>query len=359
MGVLGSRVGRLVAAGVCGVVIAGMGMSAASAAPTATTAKGATAATTSGPANITEVTNLTPYVWRYMPYYNKYAIAPPSTVFPGQTAVWSSMPAAGLTVYTFNDAGGNPRYMSVEDHPGKSGETPTSPAESYSTDLPGGRGSNSPLFHMAGDPDGFFRHFDAVWNNPITVSIDNAKDPATAARILNSEYPRATSSSFSVNHNADGSPRQSYKWSDYARASSRVINTSSEPATIEKGQEERHAETTTLGEEVTVSASAKVFGVAAKAALSVTSDQDWGTEDKFANTEDTEVDPGYVGWLNMRTDVGTVVGELKLTTPEGITFDITNVAINESAMSDVTQKDPLPPTNFQGDEEAYVPPAQH
>ncbi|MBV9592709.1 MAG: hypothetical protein JO147_02765 [Actinobacteria bacterium] len=368
-----SRASRLAAAGVCGVLIAGLGMSAAVAAPTTptttpstatpTTNKASASAAPSVPQNMTEVTNLTPYVWTYQGGYSTYSINPPQTLQPGQSAVWSAIGttssgwAPAYTVFTFTDDTGAKHMTTIEDDVA-TGETPDSSAESYSQDLDGsGNPFGSSVYHMAFDPDGYFRHFDAIWNTPVTINVDNSKDAATAAEAVNGQLPRATSSNFTVYTNADGTPKVSYRWSDYTRATSRVINESSEEVTLEKGQEEVHTESTSIGEEITASASDNVAGIATKVAASVTSDQEWGTQDKFATTQGTKIKSGDVGWITMRTDVGTVTGELVFTTPEGVTYDITNIDVKETAMYDAGN--PMPPSDFQGHQEVYVPLTQH
>jgi len=111
-----------------------------------------------------------------------------------------------------------------------------------------------------------------------------------------------------------------------SRATSLVYNHSDAPATVVKGHDTTKGQSTTLDEDVTASASTKVFGFAAKTAASVTSDQEWGSSDSVAVDVDAEVDPGKVGWIDKHTDVASLTRELVFTTPEGITFDVSNVS---------------------------------
>ena len=318
---------KLIGAGACGTLLAGVGTAAALAAP-APEAPKATAA--SGTFDVDQITNLTPYTWNFNASISSkgdiFQVAPTQTVAPGQSATWSMIPAQKgdkFLWWTFTDDQGVQHGVCAQD---LQDDTVFTDAD----DMNGP--TESTVFHMAGDPDGVARHVDAVWNTPATITIDAGKDPAAAAQIVNSELPRVPVDQISWTPNADAKP--TFTYSDKTRATSTVANYSSAPATIDKGQETTKGDSTSLGEEVTASVSSKAFGVAAKDAASFTHDQEWGTSDSVNVNIDTDIDPGQVGWIDKVITTAHLTGHLVFTTPEGTTFDITNVTISKGDLID-------------------------
>jgi hypothetical protein len=336
------------------IALTGVSMSVAIAAPAPATAKAALGAPVAH--NLTQVTNLTPYTWTLFPSgmwnipMGPYDIAPPATLAPGQTASWAAWHShdsddLDMTFYTFQDPSGTTQIVDVEDTGnGFDGDWVTS----YSEEHVNNQIVESPEYHMAMDPDGLAGHVDAVWNTPTTIKIDAQADPAGAALAVNTQLPRAAANTTSFVYPQGEQPTVTH--SDPVRATSQVINESSEPVTIFRGHDVARGQSTSLGEEVTASASTKVFGFAAKAAVSLTSEQEWGSTDSFSTDYDAEVDPGKMGWLNMDTTVSTLTGDLQFTTPDGITYQIENVAINQPGIASLANV----PTgvNFTPDEGA-------
>jgi hypothetical protein len=343
---------KLLGAGACGTLLAGAGTAAALATP-APDAPKETAA--SGTFDVDQITNLTPYTWNFNPTMSSkgdlFQVAPTQTVAPGQTATWSMIPAQKgdkFLWWTFTDDQGVLHGVCAQDLQDDTVAT-------YADDMAGP--SDSTVFHMVGDPDGVARHVDAVWNTPATVSIDASKDPSAAAQIVNSELPRVPTDQISWTPNPDATP--TYTYTDQIRATSTVANYSSAPATIDKGQETTKGDTTSLGEEVTAEVSSKAFGVAAKDAASFTHDQEWGTSDSVSVNIDTEIDSNQVGWIDKVVTTAHLTGHLVFTTPEGTTFDITNVTISKGDL--INPDDGIPSgIAFSPDEEPIVgPPAKN
>jgi Pili assembly chaperone PapD, C-terminal domain len=315
---------KLIGAGACGTLLAGVGAAAALAAPGADAAK---ATASSGTFDVDQITNLTPYTWTFNASISSkgdiFQVAPTQTVAPGQTATWSMIPAQKgdkFLWWTFADDQGGQHGVAAQDLQDDS-------VFVDADDFGGGNPTESTVFHTADDPDGVPRHVDAVWNTPATITIDAGKDPAAATQIVNSELPRVQTDQISFTPNPDA--KATYTYSDKTRATSTVANYSSAPATIDKGQETTKGDSTSLGEEVTAQVSSKAFGVAAKDAASFTHDQGWGTSDSVSVNIDTEIDPGQVGWIDKVITTAHLTGHLVFTTPEGTTFDITNVTISK------------------------------
>ena len=211
---------KLIGAGACGTLLAGVGTAAALAAP-APEAPKATAA--SGTFDVDQITNLTPYTWNFNASISSkgdiFQVAPTQTVAPGQTATWSMIPAQKgdkFLWWTFTDDQGVQHGVCAQD---LQDDTVFTDAD----DMNGP--TESTVFHMAGDPDGVARHVDAVWNTPATITIDAGKDPAAAAQIVNSELPRVPVDQISWTPNADAKP--TFTYSDKTRATSTVANYSS------------------------------------------------------------------------------------------------------------------------------------
>jgi hypothetical protein len=283
---------------------------------------------TSAPLPLGQVTNLTPYTWTLdngeVPNQT-YAVDPPKTLAPGQTASWSH-PTLGTygyqdTSYFFTDPAGVKHCVLVREY-----QDGTYATDAEYLDAAANMYREATDFHIGGDPDGHAGHYDALWNSPTTVKIDNTTDPADAAAAVNYDLPRAVGD---VKWTPKDGAQVTFRVTGASRATSLVYNHSDAPATVVKGHATTKGQSTSLGEDVTASVSTKVFGFAAKTAASVTSDQEWGSSDSVAVDVDAEVDPGNVGWIDKRTDVASLAGELVFTTPDGITFDISNVSISK------------------------------
>jgi hypothetical protein len=316
---------KILGVGVAGVLIAGAGVTAAVAAsPSATTPTGAHSAS--------EVTNLTPYTWTLWqgttPPVGPWIVKPPVTVAPGQTAVWSPDDAGDnetWTDYLFTDSAGQTHVVNLS-------ESGNGHFESHSFDRqPSGTWVESSAYHMAYDPDGLPRHVDAIWNSPTTTTIDADTDPSTAATIVNSVLPRVSPDKVSW---TPSSSTPTYHQVDEEQISSTLQNYSSAKASIDVSRETSIGQSTKIGVETTASISTKVFGFAAKAAASVTADTEWGASDSVKISEASDVDPGNAGYLVRDNSIATLTGTLKLTTPEGATFTIKNVAISSGNIID-------------------------
>ena len=307
------RITRFGAAALVAVAVCGVGAGVASAAPSDEPG---------GALPMTQVTNLTPYTWTWyrdtMPT-TTYPVNPPKTVAPGQTATWSDPEEHGVS-FEFKDDRGVVHAASIV-----KAVTYITDAEYLDTQINQYRPDTN--FHFSNDPDGNAYHFDALWNSPVSVTIDNNTDAADAAAAVNYQFPRAVQGSVKWTPNPDA--KVSFKWNDGERATSRVYNHSDADATLITGNETSKGESTSLGEEASVSISSKVFGVAAKAAITASSDQEWGSSDSLDVEREMEVGPGRVGWIDKRLDVGSLEGELVFTSPEGVTFDLKNVAISK------------------------------
>jgi hypothetical protein len=283
---------------------------------------------TSGALPLGQVTNLTPYTWTLdnseVPNQS-YAVDPPKSLAPGQTASWShpTLSTYGFqdTSYFFTDPAGVRHCVLVREY-----QDGTYATDAEYLDAASNTYREATDFHLAGDPDGHAGHYDALWNSPTTVKIDNNTDPADAAAAVNYDLPRAVGD---VKWTPSPGAKATFQITGASRATSLVYNHSDAPATVVKGHDTTKGQSTTLGEDVTASVSTKVFGFASKTAASVTSDQEWGSSDSVAVDVDAEVDPGNVGWIDKRTDVASLTGELVFTTPEGITFDVSNVSISK------------------------------
>lgn len=296
-----------------------------------------------------QVTNLTPYTWTLdnsQTPNETYTVNPPTTLAPGQTASWSTPPlgqyATQDTSYFFTDAAGVKHCVLIAESADGSHFT-----DAEYLDTASNMYREATDFHIAGDPDGHAGHFDALWNSPTTVRIDNTSDPADAAAAVNYDLPRAVGD---VKWTPADGAKATFHITGANRATSLVYNHSDAPATVVQGHDTAKGETTSLGEDVTASVSTKVFGFASKTAASVTSDQEWGSTDSVGVDVDSEVDPGHVGWIDKRTDVASLTGELIFTTPEGITFDISNVSISQG---DIVNKNGQLPSgiDYQPDEQ--------
>ncbi len=317
---------KLIGAGACGALLAGAGTAAALAAPAHNTAPPIKpGAATTGTFDVDQVTNLTPYTWHFDAAISSkgdiFQVAPTQTVAPGQTATWSMLPEQKgdkFLWWTFTDDQGAQHGVAAQDLQDDTVAT-------FADDLPAAQPSS--VFQMAADPDGVARHVDAVWNSPVTITIDAAKDPSAAAQIVNSELPRVATDQISWTPNPGA--KATYTYSGKIRATSTLTNYSSAPATIDKGQETTKGDSTSLGEEVTASVSSKAFGVADKVAASFTHEQEWGSSDSVSVNIDTDIEPGHVGWIDKIITTGHLTGHLVFTTPEGTTFDLLSVSISK------------------------------
>jgi hypothetical protein len=324
---------KLAVAGVAGALLAGAGM---------TGAQAATPAATADPAGaywMSKVTNLTPYTWSFLAdttpgFTGPYDVAPPQTVAPGQTVTWAAHDVNDhwkSFFYVFTDANGAAHTIDLEDE-SNSGNGPGQYLHAFSQDGYGlGAHDSTASFHMTADPDGFGRHVDAVWNTGATVRIDAAKDPASAADAVNYQLPRVPVSSVAWTA-TDAKP--TFHQVDEEQATSKVLNYSSSPATLFTDRQTSVGESTSIGEEVSMSMSTKIFGVAAKVAETVTSEQEWTSEDSVTMGEDAPIDPGCGGWLIKDTSIASLNGTLQFTTPENVTYVVSNVAISRGDIID-------------------------
>jgi hypothetical protein len=294
-------------------------------------------ATTSGPVSVplAQVTNLTPYTWKL--YHNDFprkGVAPPDTLQPGQTGSWDATgypwPTYTGWIYLFTDAHGGLHQVDLDSNTDGNFYT-------KALDIVNGQAVASTVFHLQGESDGG-RHVDAVWNSPITVTIDGNKDQASAAAAVTYELPRAIPSS--VTFQPLGQP--TFAWGTPSRATSMVYNFSSAPVTVVKGQETTKGQSTSLGLELSASVSVNVMGIAAKTAYTVTGDHEWGSSDTVGVDVDTDVEPGHVGWIDKRVSTAYLTGNLTFTTPEGITFFVDNVTVSKGDMIDPNTAPGLP-----------------
>ncbi len=324
--------GKLVGAAMCGAILAGVGAGAALAAP-APAAKAAGAPVTM-PMN--SVSNLTPYAWTLADTQVGQGPLPPQTVQPGQTASWNGTPppytdrpGSTITDYRFTDKDGIKHQVLIQQI--TPGHTPNS-YFAFSEDL-GADGAyhDSTQYFQMKNTDGNGPHTDAVWNNATTLKIDGAKDPASAAALVNYELPRANPGSVAWTPNPGATPK--FNTADTSRASSMVYNYSSAKATLEKGHETTKGQKTSLGEEITNSISTNIDGVAFSSKQTVSFGQEWGSSDSIGMSVGTEVDPGTAGWLNKIDYSASLTGELDFTAGN-ITFDITNVEVTKGNIAD-------------------------
>ena len=317
---LRSKAGRTV---VCGAVLAGF-------AGAALAGAGVAAADPIGH-QLVQVTNYTPYTWTNITTIYEAGgpgeLAPPMQVAPGQTASWDADPDlygietwnfvydAPEAVYPANKEavrvvsnGAVQAWAGVAHHPGK-----------YKV---------PEIAHVADDPDGVANHFDVLWNKPTTIKIDNTVDPTAAANVMNHQFPRAVADSVKWTPNPGAEPTLTE--TDLARRSSTLENDSSAPAKILVDKETSRSQSTNLGVEVTGSISVKAFEVEAKVAASVTGEHSWGTSDSVEFDAGYYVKPHSIGWLAEGTNIVSLMGDMVFTSPEGITFDISNVSVSQS-----------------------------
>lgn len=324
---------KIAGASVVGVLLAGAGMTAALAATPTATIPG-------GSYQMSEVTNLTPYTWTLYtgssPQGGPWLVTPPLTVAPGQTAQWvaddngdfGSWNESTGTTYTFTDTAGQNHVMFIDE----STNPNNTHYNSYSYDRqPSGHWVESSAYHMAMDPDGLFRHADAIWNSPTTVTIDGAKDSADAQGIVSSELPRVSADKVTW---TPSSSTPTFQQVNKEQISSTVENYSSAPASLDVDHLTSVGESTSIGEETSVSLSTKVFGFVAKVTASVTNEQEWGTSDSVKISQGTEIEPSCSGYLYRDNSIATVTGDLTFTVPEGTTFVIKNVAVSRGDIID-------------------------
>lgn len=330
---------KLAGATVAGALLAGVGMSASLAATPST--KGDAA----GVYDLTEVTNLTPYTWTFLNEpgaSGPYDVAPPQTVAPGQTAMWAADDIYNqhwsTTNFTFTDSAGHPHDVEVMDvSDGYTSSRHT--LLSYSRDSADWNGADSTAsFHMASDPDGSQRHVDAVWNTPTAITIDASKDQATADEIVNSQLPRVAASAISW---TPTSTTPTFTQVDKQRISSQLLNYSSAPATLGTSNTTEVGQSTTFSESTTVSLSTKIFGVASKVAASVTTDKSWTASNSITIGQSADISAGCVGYLQKWTSVASMTGTLKFTTPDGISYTITNVSISRGDIINPSVEPPI------------------
>ena len=319
---------RITAVTVAGAAIAGIGMTSALA-QTPSSVKDVPVQTW----DMTELTNLTPYVWHLEKTDGNYNVAAPGTVEPGHTASWSPYftpggSSADYVYYTFVDGSGMGHTVKFEDYVGSTGDWDH--VVGTGEDGIGEAAHDSTrFFRMAFDRDNYNRHQDAVWTAPTKISIDAATDPDAASTAVNDELPRAIPDLISWK---PVSNTPTYNQTQGVQASSTLRNDSSEPARLEVSSSTSAGQETSLGEEVTASIGGEVFGVAAKVAVSVTSDQTWGSSDEVDISDASDIDPGDTGYLTKATVFGTLTGTLAFTTPEGVQYTLTNVAITRGDM---------------------------
>jgi hypothetical protein len=352
---------KLTGALALGALLAGVGAGAAMAATPTTTATGAsetatpvgkgvppvmtkttarrTAAasgvstTPAGVYTMSQVTNDTPYTWTLTQFSTEYywtgpwIVTPPQTLAPGQTAQWvSNYGPYGQsgTDYRFVDAAGQTHDVYVVDKPND--------YASYSLDRAAdGTWTQSPSFHMQGDPDHLPNHADAIWNSPTSITIDANKDSADATAIVNSELPRVDAANVSW---TPLSTTPTFQQIDQQQISSTLQNYSSAQATLSVSHTTSVGESTTIGEALSYSESSNVFGFVGKFAASITGDQTWGDTDSVQISETAPIQPGLAGYVYRDLTVASMTGTLKFTTPEGITFTIENVSISRGDIID-------------------------
>ena len=243
----------------------------------------------------------------------------PRTIFPGQTATWDTTVSPGYDwrnwVFTMTDPADGTKYDIAY----------TMSSNGYYYVGSTKSGEHLPFRAWHDSTQGGAEYF--VPEQPTTVKIDNAKDPRTAASVMNGLFSEAVDGSVKWTPNEGATP--TYKVTNAERATSMISNYSSEPATVVKGSETSKGESTSFGTEITGSVAVKAFGASAKDAASFTADNEWGSSDSVDVDVDSEIEPGHVGWIDKAVTVASLKGHLEFTTPDGVTFDITNVTISK------------------------------
>lgn len=315
-------------AATCGAIVAGF------AAGTLLGA-GPANADTATPSSVTmvRVTNYTPYVWTL----NGGGLQPgsqapaPQTIEPGQTGVWdgdtSATQAGWLYTYKVTD---EPVMGFQYEQSVRVSEANGLDSIEVSQGTPH-RSQDSTFAHAQTDADGDRYHWDVYWHAPVTMHIDNSTDSAAATAAVDGQFPRAVAGSVKWT-TTKGSEK--WNWGAPTRATGMLYNDSSAPAKLMAGHETSVGQSANFGLEITGSVGTKVFGTSAKLAASVDVDKDWGSEDSVDVTDDADVQPHTVGWLDKKVQSGALTGELTFTTPEGITFDITNVTLTQGGLVD-------------------------
>ncbi len=335
-----SRVARVTGVTLGALVLVGTGLSTASA-----SAANHAARTTGAPARgITRLTNVTSDSMTLCSTGVVYDVAPAKTVAPGDTTSWTAIGGKDQPVTSYCFPNGD--KVSLTDELGD-GEHETAASKVM---VSGGNvdfqvGVNYATFinqrPQTGDP----HHYD-VAQDGATIHIDAAKDPAAAAEALThmdmSDLwggPRFTF--------ADGE-KPTFHYATGQQAGAKVINESSAPAKLVRGHATSVGESTDVDGEISASLSAKVFGLAVKAAVSTDQGQEWASSDTTKTTEDADIDPDHEGWLTKNLNVASLSGQIAFTSaPTGfarVDYDFTNFTISRGGILDPSK--PVPPINY-------------
>lgn len=252
----------------------------------------------------------------------------PNTIAPGQTVTfdmdYQDCPYTWWYDYSVPGAPDGQQHQTL--FAGSQWDGLTTFAQAVGTGF--GGTSASTIAHIANDPDGNANHRDLLMNSPVTVAMDNSKDPASAAQVMNYQFPRANKDSITFTP-ADPNAEPTFKRGPATRASSVVINDSSSDVTLSSGFDASLGQSTSVGVEVSGSIQVKVAGTSGKVAASVEADYDWGSSDSTEVETDTDIKPQMEGYLTTQLTKATIFGDLQFTTPEGVTFDITNIAVSQ------------------------------
>lgn len=302
----------------CGAVLAGfVGAAVLSSAP----------ANAAAPGNqLVEISNYTGYTWSMSGFYtgNPSSDPAPQTIAPGQTASWDIEPGSqNQFEYWWNDpttTDGLNQALILDLSPGHS------VAKAIQVNGRGLPQAEASAEKTVLDPDG--DHVDVVATAPTTIKLDNTKSSADVARIMNSEFPRAVKDSVKFTP-TDPNAEPTFKQGPATRASSIIYNESSSEVTLSSGYKASLGQSTSLGLEITGSVAVNVAGSTGKIAASIEGDLDWGSSDSTTVDTDTDIKPMQEGWLTTQLTTATLFGEVQFTTPEGVTFDISNVGVSQ------------------------------
>ncbi len=304
----------------CGAVLAGfVGAAVLSSAP----------ANAAAPGNkLVEISNYTGYTW-FLNQAGAFSGTPssdpaPQTVAPGQTASWDLEPGSqNRFEYWWNDpttADGLQQALMLDF---SSGQNTAAAVQVNGRGTPCGQAFAE---KTVVDPDG--DHIDVVATAPTTIKLDNTKSSAAVARIMSSEFPRAVKDSVKFTP-TDPNAEPTFKQGPATRASSIVYNESSSGVTLSSGYKASLGQSTSLGLEITGSVAVNVAGSTGKIAASIEGDLDWGSSDSTTVDTDTDIKPMQEGWLTTQLTTATLFGEVQFTTPEGVTFDVSNVGVSQ------------------------------
>ena len=255
--------------------------------------------------------------------------------------------------YDFTDVDGGQHRCQYFADPGGAGSSGNIMV--YSLDMSDGNyvGSTATFYistHV-GPHGGQMYQAACVLTHPAEVTIDAAQDPAAATSVMGNLWPQAQASSQSFTPTSG----LTFATGPWTRGSAIVNNASTQPVTLTMEGDDTKEETTSIGMELSWSASLDILGLVNQTlSASITGDEEWTTSLTQGQSFGVTIDPGQEGWLEWAVESAQITGDFTFdwspptpsggVAPVGITYHVNNATVTEPGRG---QNPEVPPITWR------------